>query len=294
MRRRNSYLHYGIFEHENEPLITAQERSTELLLSRLPPPPCSVLEVGIGLGTTMAFLAIQGYDVRGITPDEHQIAMVREKYEGLGVRCAVFETLDAGRTFDVILFQESSQYIDSEALFARAESLAPRVLVIDEFALKPLDEEGALRSLEGFLAAAARHGFRVTEEIDLSAKAAPTMDYFTNRIPQYREKLIADLGITSEQIDNLIENGGKYRARYAEACTATDCSFERLRGDVGAGNTCFRIRHFEQRARWCKAEAHSAPNIPPPPTNGGRAISPPSRISRNRSRETVVSIVRRD
>jgi hypothetical protein len=208
------YLHYGIFEHEDDRLITAQERSTELLLSRLPPPPCSVLEVGIGLGTTMARLAFKGYDVRGITPDEHQIAMVRERHHGLGVRCAAFETFDAGRTFDVILFQESSQYIDSEALFGRAESLAPRVLVIDEFALKPVDEEGALRPLACFLDAAARHGFTVTEEVDLSAKAAPTMDYFTSRIPSYRNRLVADLGITPEQIDALVESGAKYRERY--------------------------------------------------------------------------------
>ncbi|MGZ5446230.1 MAG: class I SAM-dependent methyltransferase [Thermoanaerobaculia bacterium] len=210
------YLHYGLFEQERDRLVTAQERSTELLLSRLPPPPCRILEVGIGLGTTMVWLVTKGYDVEGITPDEHQIAMVREKSLGMPVRCAAFESFDPGRTYDVILFQESSQYIDSEALFARAAALAPRVIVLDEFALKPVNEEGALHSLQGFLDAAARHGFAVTEELDVSAKAAPTMDYFTNRIPAYRDRLIADLGITDEQVEHLIENGVKYRERYAE------------------------------------------------------------------------------
>jgi hypothetical protein len=210
------YLHYGLFEDERDRLSTAQDRSTELLLSRLPPPPCRILEAGIGLGTTMAWLVARGYDAWGITPDEHQIAMVQEKYSGMPVRCAAFETLDMDKTFDLLLFQESSQYIDSEALFARAATLAPRILVLDEFALKALDEEGALHSLEGFLDAASRHGYRVIDDLDLSAKAAPTMDYFTHRIPQYREKLIADLGITDEQVDHLIENGVKYRARYAE------------------------------------------------------------------------------
>jgi hypothetical protein len=42
------------------------------------------------------------------------------------------------------------------------------------------------------------------------------MDYFTDRIPASRERLIADLGITNEQIEHLIENGVKYRARYAD------------------------------------------------------------------------------
>ena len=211
-----TYLHYGLFEHPGDRLVFAQERSTELLLSRLPPPPCRILDVGIGLGTTTAWLRLKGYEAFGITPDEHQIAMAREKYEGLPFRCAAFETLESDRTFDVLLFQESSQYIDSEALFAKAATLAPRVLVIDEFALQPIDEEGALRSLEGFLAAAARHGFKVAEELDLSAKAAPTMDYFTDRIPAYRDRLIADLGITDEQLEHLIESGVKYRQRYAD------------------------------------------------------------------------------
>ena len=210
------YLHYGLFERPDDSLLAAQERSTKLLLSRLPSPPCAVLEVGIGLGTTLARLRRDGYEAYGITPDEHQIAMVREQAAWLPVRCAAFETFDAGRTFDVLLFQESSQYIDSEALFAKAATLGPRVLVVDEFALQPLEEEGALHSLDGFLAAAERHGFRVEEQLDLTAQAAPTMDYFTDRIPQYREQLIADLGITDEQVEHLVENGVKYRARYRD------------------------------------------------------------------------------
>jgi hypothetical protein len=206
------YLHYGLFEGAKDTLLDAQERSTELLLSRLPAPPARLLEVGIGLGTTLTRLIDLGYDVEGITPDEHQIAMAGV----LPVHWAPFELFDPGRTYDVLLFQESSQYIESEALFGRAAVLAPRIIVLDEFALQPLDEEGALHSLEGFRDAAARYGFAVTEELDLSAKAAPTMDYFTGRIPAYRERLIADLGITDEQIEHLIANGVKYRERYAQ------------------------------------------------------------------------------
>lgn len=206
------YLHYGLFERREDALLEAQERSTDLLLSRLPPPPAKLLEVGIGLGTTLTRLLALGYEAEGITPDEHQIAMAGV----LPVTCTAFESFDPGRKYDAVLFQESSQYIDSEALFARAAALTSRVVVLDELALKPLEEEGALHSRAGFVEAASRHGFRVVEELDLSAKAAPTMDYFTDRIPAYRERLIADLGITNEQVEHLIENGVKYRARYAD------------------------------------------------------------------------------
>ena len=40
------YLHYGLFEHPGQSLAQAQERSTELLLSRLPAPPARLLEAG--------------------------------------------------------------------------------------------------------------------------------------------------------------------------------------------------------------------------------------------------------
>lgn len=207
-----AWLHYGLFEDADEPLARAQERSTELLLSRLPPPPAKLLEVGIGLATTLHRLTLLGYDVEGITPDAQQIAMARARYgDAVRVHLAAFETF-AGTAYDAILFQESSQYIDAEALFKRAATLTANVVVLDEFALQPVE---GLHSRDAFLAAAARHGFEVIEEIDLSKKAAPTMEYFTHRIPAYRERLIADLHLTDAQIDHLVENGAKYRERYA-------------------------------------------------------------------------------
>lgn len=202
------YLHYGVFEHENDALLTAQERSTELLLSRLPPPPARLLEVGIGLGTTLRRLLSLGYEAEGITPDEHQIRMAGP----LPVSCSPFETFDPGRTYDAIVFQESAQYIHPESLFARAAALAPRVVVLDEFALEPVD---GLHPRAEFLAAAAHHGFTVIEEADLSKQAAPTMDYFADRIPAYRERLITDLGLTEQQVDELVVSGAQYRERYA-------------------------------------------------------------------------------
>src|SRR5437763_11949268 len=71
-----SYLHYGFFEDRGESIARAQERSTEFLLARLPPPPARLLDAGCGLGTTLRKLVSLGYDVTGITPDEKQIAVV--------------------------------------------------------------------------------------------------------------------------------------------------------------------------------------------------------------------------
>jgi hypothetical protein len=210
-----TYLHYGLFEHPDEAIGVAQERSTRLLLDRLPARPATILEVGVGLATTLNRLTQLGYEIEGITPDDKQVAVIRQRYGSrVRVHCAPFETFASAKRYDLLLFQESSQYIDSEALFRKASLLAPDIFVLDEFALKPLDAPG-LHSLEDFLAAAARYGYRLVEELDLSEKAAPTMMYFASRIPKYRDQLIADLGLTDAHIEELITSGQRYRDLYA-------------------------------------------------------------------------------
>lgn len=213
------YLHYGLFDDPGERIAVAQERSTEMLFRRLPPPPARLLEVGIGLGTTMARLRRDGYAVEGITPDDKQIAMVQATHgEDFPAFCASFERFSGSGLYEAIVFQESSQYIDSEALFDRARALlAPSgsILVLDEFALKLVDQPGGLHSRERFLEAAGRYGFTVREEVDLSAQAAPTIDYFMQKIPRYRDALIGELGLSDVQVEELITSGREYRERYA-------------------------------------------------------------------------------
>ena len=209
------YLHYGIFENERESIGAAQEHSTELLLERLPRPPASVLDVGVGVGTTLSRLTSMRYDVTGITPDSKQIAMVRSRFgDAVRVELTPFETIPASRSYDCVVFQESSQYIDSEALFEKAREVTRHVVVLDEFAACPVDVPGALHQLSEFLGAAERSGFRKIEEVDLSMKAVPTIDYFRSRIPRYREALIESVGVTSQQIDELIASGERYRDLY--------------------------------------------------------------------------------
>ena len=205
-----SYLHYGFFERDGETMREAQERATAALLRRLPPPPARLLDAGSGVGTTLARLTKLGYDALGITPDEKQVAVVKSRIGAPNVRCIRFEDLEPS-DFDAVIFQESSQYIDSSALFAKARELTRHVIVFDELAMVP----AALHSYDDFMRAAAAHGFEKVEEIDVSDQAAPSVDYFNARLERYRDLLIADLGITNEQVDALIAGGVEYRDRYA-------------------------------------------------------------------------------
>lgn len=43
----------------------------------------------------------------------------------------------------------------------------------------------------------------------------PTIDYFLQRLPRHRERLVRDLGLQSHQIDEIIESGRRYRDSYA-------------------------------------------------------------------------------
>jgi hypothetical protein len=236
------HLHYALFDSENESIRTAQERSNDLLFSRIPRAPAALLEVGIGLGTTLARLTRAGYDVEGITPDNKQIAIVRERHgDAVRAHCASLEGFVPGRTYDALVFQESSQYIESNRLFERARDLAPRVVVLDEFALRPVDMPGALHQRDAFLDAARLHGFDLVEEIDLSDKAAPTVDYFIARLPKYRDALIADIGVTSEQVDALIESGARYRDLYRN------------------GSYGYRLLSMENRSRTMRAPKRPEP-----------------------------------
>jgi hypothetical protein len=209
------YLHYGIFENASDSIAVAQQRSTDLIMERLPPPPATILEVGVGLGTTLAHLVRMGYDAVGITPDVKQIAMIGERYGNeLRVFGTPFEQFEPDSKFDCILFQESSQYIDAAALFSRSKALTSHIVVADEFALQPIDQPGALHSLERFLILAEAHGFQKKEELDLSSRARPSIDYFIDRLPRYREELMTHLGLAEGQIDDLIVSGKQYADLY--------------------------------------------------------------------------------
>ena len=203
------HLHYGLFERPEESIGAAQERASERLFGALPPPPARILDVGSGLGANLSRLVSAGYDATGITPDAHQISVIRQRYGDLPVRGERFE--EVTDTFDLAMFHESSQYIDAEALFAKAEQIVPAILVLDEFAMKPVE---GLHRYDDFLAAAERHRFAKIMDEDVSTMAAPTIDYFNTRLPRFRQQLIDDLGVSSVQIDDLIASGERYRDRY--------------------------------------------------------------------------------
>ena len=213
-------MHYGLFEAPSESIGAAQERSTALLLSRLPPPPARLLEVGIGLGATLDRLTRMGYAAEGLTPDAVQAAAARARFgDGIRVHTVPLEYFEASSTepYDAVLFQESSQYIESDALFRKVRAITgpgARVVVLDEFAVRPVEKPGALHRLDRFLDAARREELRLEEDLDVSRQAMPTIDWFLDRIPKHREAVEEELGVNDGRLDALLASGREYRSLY--------------------------------------------------------------------------------
>lgn len=215
------YLHYGLFEEDNndQDMQKAQIHATDLLLSRLPTPPTKILEVGIGLGTTLSRLLKAGYDVVGISPDQNQIQYAKNRYgEYLPIYCTKLEDFSYTEKFDLIIFQESAQYINTTTLFQKASDLLTsegRILIIDELLLQEKSEsESELPSTKDYLLNSNNLGFEITEQSDLSNKALPTNTYILNSVTRYREDLMTELELSSEQINTLISATQNHIRKY--------------------------------------------------------------------------------
>jgi hypothetical protein len=159
-----------------------------------------------------------GYDAEGITPDPQQVAAARARFgETLRVHTTPLEHFVTDLRYDAFVFQESSQYIESEALFRKLRELAApdaSIVVLDEFALQPVEEPGSLHRLDVFLAAAARRQFRLDEDFDLSRQAMPTVGWFLERIPRHRAEIERELAVDAAQLDALLASGAGYQDRY--------------------------------------------------------------------------------
>lgn len=218
---RVDYLHYGLFQENQNDLGAAQQFSTDLLLRRLPAAPCRILEVGVGLGTMFSLLSQKGYQVHGITPDAQQIAQIHKRLGTQAqVTCQCLEDFEAAQdSFDVMLFQESAQYIEPLIIFNKGLDLLPAggsLLIADEFALRRADpaEEG-LHLLDDMVALASRFGFELVEQLDLSSMAAPTLDYLLRVTALQRQRLITDLSLNAECLAQLDESNRLYQKKYA-------------------------------------------------------------------------------
>ena len=218
------YLHYGLF-NENESIQDAkiaQQRATDFLLAKLPKP-CRILEIGVGLGATASQLAKRGYTVTGISPDQKQINIAKNNVtDKVKLECTTLENFTApANSFDVILLQESAQYLNVLALFNKVHDLLTDdglVFITDEIALRRTETDIStdLPLLDYTISQAQRCGFKLTEQVDLSKLAAPSVDYLLRVIDKYRTDILTDLQLKPSELDGLQDSLQKYHQKYLD------------------------------------------------------------------------------
>jgi SAM-dependent methyltransferase len=177
-------LHYGL-DPVRGSMAEAQQRMSEFLFERLPPP-CRLLEVGVGLCTSAAELAGRGYDYSGVTPDPSQVKRCRTR--GLSITENYFERMPKPeQPFDLILFQESAQYIHPAALLTQArEMLRPtgRLIICDE--IDSSVAEGAQSLIESL-------GFHLLSTEDITSRAAPSLSILIEMLYDHRKAVVDSL-----------------------------------------------------------------------------------------------------
>ena len=202
-------LHYGLFLKPETGISEAQRYASQLMLEHLPSSPCRILEVGLGLASTLAELKQLGYEATGITPEPAQAKHAKEHWGAdMPVVCSRLEYFSAPtESFDVMLFRDSARYFSPLDIFTKAAELLVQggeMLILDEFALKRTETgKAGLHLLKHFIDLAGRFGFEVAEQLDLSSMAVPTLEYWLASVKKYRARLAEDLGLSPLSLDEL-------------------------------------------------------------------------------------------
>jgi SAM-dependent methyltransferase len=176
------HLHYGLWTDETAGIKEAQENLSALLLAQIPPGVRAILDVGCGLGTTAYRLSTMGYRVTGISPDRNLVEWARSRYpdsDRLRLITVAFEDFAERGSFDLVLLQESSQYLQLDCLFSQSRALLRQrgyVLMCDEMHLRPeMPRFGHAR--QDILATARSHGFRLLRNEDLTRSVLKTREF---------------------------------------------------------------------------------------------------------------------
>ncbi len=218
-------LHFGVFDTDAEladGYPAAQQRAQQRLLTLLLPPPACVLEIGCGSGTLARDLAAQGYEVTAITEIEEEWRNASAlPGQTAHCECVSLREFADGRLFDIVLLQQSSQYLDPLLLFCRAATLlgeGGQLLLADEFLLDDSRMAPEPRPLlSNFLQLAERCGFRVARQRELGRQVAPGLQLFAGVLQRHRAETAASLALADEALLALEQALQNQAAKFATA-----------------------------------------------------------------------------
>lgn len=233
------HFHYGLWEQGTRGIKEAQENMTRLLLSLIPRGIATILDVGCGLGTTAVTLArTGGYTVVGISPDRRLMELARLRHgdpENPRFVIASLDQFSCDWPFDLILFQESVQYIPALELFSKCRTLVRPggyLLMGDEFVYRQRNEFPFLPVKSELMAASRQAGFRLVLNEAITRQVLPTLDFGIRVL---------------DRKDELLEAFRGYRPKAAEELDELDRGWRTYRGLYEAGELGYEIFLFRRR-----------------------------------------------
>jgi SAM-dependent methyltransferase len=182
---RTENLHYGYWpeglpvELRNLPL--AQEHYSDFLVSHVPSEAKSVLDIGCGAGLIADRLLRRGHEVECVAPESGLLDCARKRLgDRAKVHAELFERFEPGRTFDVLLFSESFQYVPLQSGLPHAlDMLNPggHIVICDFFKVpgKHKSPIGGGHRYQKFERLRIELGLEPLTDIDITPQTAPTM-----------------------------------------------------------------------------------------------------------------------
>lgn len=178
-------LHFGYWPDDLEVALDnlpqAQECYAERLFSHMPEGARTILDVGCGVGKNAQRLRARGYEVEGVTPSAFLAAEAKRLVgDDFKIYVSRIEDAEIDRRYDVVLFSESFQYVETaEALSRCLGVLKPGgSLLICDFFRKGVEGSSPFNGgplLSDFRQVVADFPLDLVVDIDISAETAPTM-----------------------------------------------------------------------------------------------------------------------
>ena len=198
------YMHYGYWKEDTRSIVEAQENLADLMKSYIPAETRTILDSGCGLGRTTSDLSEKGFDVTGISPDQSLIDEARRRFPAIEKKfvCVKFEDYSPSRPFDLVFFQESSQYIDTKVLFEQLAKLVRHegyVLICDEvrYSQKPR----LFNRRSDMLAFAASNGFSMLRNEVITDQVLETRRFFTRLLRENVDDIKSLFGGTDRDVE---------------------------------------------------------------------------------------------
>ncbi len=199
----SDHLHFGMWPEEKPELTMeeAQQIMFEKLISFLPEPPASILDVGCGLGISAHLLALKGYEVTAIAPSPELISYAKQKYDNSNINFMVQDFLDtegsfpAKESFDILFFQESMQYLSPlELAIKRSRHLLKNgglIIIGDEVCYDlSIKSNTAVHMSKEYIVSLSENGFRITKNLKLGKNVMSMYDFIIDRLSKNFDRLV--------------------------------------------------------------------------------------------------------